>query len=610
MAALVQAAGSVTVDDHGLTLPASVGGVVTVAFDGRYVWSFQPRRDARPGASGPVVPWPVSLRPHLNGRTRLTLAEPGTDRTYLDREVVLGRSPEERIRLEDGHGHPLAVNKVGNLTRVFAETDDASRAEILRGTARVLDDLRECGGVEAFLNYGCLLGAVREGRMIGTDCDADVCYLSEQTHPADVIRESYALERAMLTAGWPTVRMSGGDFKVLLRLTDGRTCYVDVFVAFYCEGVFYQLGNRSGHLPREAVVPTSTILLEGVELPGPADPEAMLAFVYGPSWRVPDPSFRFTDPPGGVRRLDGWLRGYRDDLPAWNELFRGPRGDDVPPRPSDFARWVRRRVRPGDTIVEIGSGTGRDAAFFARRGHPVRAYDVSPEARTRTQRRLRRSDPTLRRGPADAGGAPHGRGHRGRGGDDRRVGATSTPGEWSTAWTGRGGATSGGWPAWRCWAPTADCSWSSPRPATTRPCPSSPRAWPVGWTPTALWPRSRRTAAASTAVSTGPARTSSSSPTRPPAGCRSPSRAQERPPMSDLRGAAVRARATALRVRAARAAGVRARLRDLEAEVQESRRLNRRVAELTDLVAELVVPLARRDDADVQAVLERYRSII
>ena len=394
MAALVQAAGSVTVDDHGLTLPASVGGVVTVAFDGRYVWSFQPRRDARPGASGPVVPWPVSLRPHLNGRTRLTLAEPGTDRTYLDREVALGTSPEEWIRLEDGHGHPLAVNKVGNLTRVFAETDDASRAEILRGTARVLDDLRECGGVEAFLNYGCLLGAVREGRMIGTDCDADVCYLSEQTHPADVIRESYALERAMLTAGWPTVRMSGGDFKVLLRLTDGRTCYVDVFVAFYCEGVFYQLGNRSGHLPREAVVPTSTILLEGVELPAPADPEAMLAFVYGPSWRVPDPSFRFTDPPAGVRRLDGWLRGYRDDLPAWNELFRGPRGDDVPPRPSDFARWVRRRVRPGDTIVEIGSGTGRDAAFFARRGHPVRAYDVSPEARTRTQRRLRRSDPT------------------------------------------------------------------------------------------------------------------------------------------------------------------------------------------------------------------------
>ena len=153
----------------------------------------------------------------------------------------------DRIRLEDPHGHPLAVNKVGNLTRVFAETDDAARAEILAGhRAGARRPARRTAGVEAYLNYGCLLGAVREGRMIGTDCDADVCYLSEQTHPADVILESYALERAMLDRGWPTVRMSGGDFKVLLRLADGRTVYVDVFVAFYVDGVFYQLGNRSG----------------------------------------------------------------------------------------------------------------------------------------------------------------------------------------------------------------------------------------------------------------------------------------------------------------------------------------------------------------------------
>ncbi len=394
MSALGQVADGIAVDDQGLTLPRSLDGVVGVAFDGRYVWSFRPRRDGRPGLHGPVVAWPVALRPHLRGRVRLTLSEPGTGEVYVDREVVLGDNDDRRIRLEDQHGHPLAVNKVGNLTRVFAETDDDSRAEILQGTAQVLDDLRDHGGVEAFLNYGCLLGAIREGRMIGTDCDADLCYLSEQTHPADVILESYRLERAMLDRGWPTVRMSGGDFKVVLRLADGRTCYVDVFVAFYVNGVFYQLGNRSGHLPREAVVPTSTVVLEGVRLPAPADPEAMLAFVYGPGWRVPDPSFHFTDPPAGVRRLDGWLRGFRTELPAWNEFFRSPRAADVPKKRSDFAVWAARRIPRGDTLVELGSGTGRDAAFFARRGHPVRAYDVSPDARNRTQRRLRKRSAT------------------------------------------------------------------------------------------------------------------------------------------------------------------------------------------------------------------------
>ena len=62
------------------------------------------------------------------------------------------------------HGHPLAVNKVGTSRGPSGETDDAARAEILTGTARILDDLRERGGAEAYLNYGCLLGAVREGR--------------------------------------------------------------------------------------------------------------------------------------------------------------------------------------------------------------------------------------------------------------------------------------------------------------------------------------------------------------------------------------------------------------------------------------------------------------
>ena len=55
---------------------------------------------------------------------------------------------------------------------------------------------------------------------------------------------------------------------------------------------------------------------------------------------------------------------------------------------------------------------------------------------------------------------------------------------------------------------------------------------------------------------------------------------------------------------------LRHRVNRLEQEVQECRALNLRLAELTDLVTELLVPLARRDEPEVDAVLERYRSII
>jgi len=55
---------------------------------------------------------------------------------------------------------------------------------------------------------------------------------------------------------------------------------------------------------------------------------------------------------------------------------------------------------------------------------------------------------------------------------------------------------------------------------------------------------------------------------------------------------------------------VRARLAVLEAEVQEQRQLSRRVAELTDLVTDLLVPLSLRDHTRVQEIVERYRASV
>lgn len=53
--------------------------------------------------------------------------------------------------------------------------------------------------------------------------------------------------------------------------------------------------------------------------------------------------------------------------------------------------------------------------------------------------------------------------------------------------------------------------------------------------------------------------------------------------------------------------GLRERVRVLEAEVQESRQLNRRIAELTDVVTELLIPLDARDHDRVEELLGQYR---
>lgn len=60
-----------------------------------------------------------------------------------------------------------------------------------------------------------------------------------------------------------------------------------------------------------------------------------------------------------------------------------------------------------------------------------------------------------------------------------------------------------------------------------------------------------------------------------------------------------------------RARGVwslRNRVRALEEEVQECRQLNVRIAELCDVMMELLLPVEARDEEAIADVLERYRS--
>jgi hypothetical protein len=67
------------------------------------------------------------------------------------------------------------------------------------------------------------------------------------------------------------------------------------------------------------------------------------------------------------------------------------------------------------------------------------------------------------------------------------------------------------------------------------------------------------------------------------------------------------------RLRASRggeALDLRRRVARLEAEVQECRALNVRLAELTDIVTELLLPVAARDEAKLAALLEKYRQSV
>lgn len=396
----------VDVDDVGVTVPRHLAEPLDIEFDGARVWSFNPARDGTPDGRTVRVQWPRSLADRLRGTAAVRLVPHNGDEVLLERTIAFA-GVSEPLSLVDHEGNPLSVDKTGKLQRTFDRIGEESRRHLVEATKRVLDDLRDVCDMDAYLAYGALLGARRDGRMIGHDSDTDVAYLSKFTHPFDIVRECRAAEEQMRRRGWSVARMSAANFKVWVSLPNGAKAGVDVFGSFYIGDHFHLTGSLRGRLPREAVVPFGTIELEGVEMPAPADVDAFLAYTYGPGWRVPDPAFHFDHPPENVTRMTSWWRGTRRGLAHWQNFYAGGNGPKVPTTPSSFARWAQERlVADGlaeGTLVDVGSGNGRDAVFFAKRGYDVRAYDYSSKGRLLARQLARRKGVTINQTDFSAG---------------------------------------------------------------------------------------------------------------------------------------------------------------------------------------------------------------
>lgn len=382
--------GEIDVTMEGLVVPSTLKGAVDVLLDGQRVWSFNPERDGKPHDQDgrTSVSWPKALTRHLDGVADVELVD-HVSRAVLHTQSVRLGSSSERIAVVDREGHPLSVDKGGRLQRDFSHTAASARDEIMDALEKVMHDLTEECGLQTYLMYGCLLGAVRDGHMIGHDSDADVAYLSAHTHPFDIIRECTAAMRRMKALGWKVVRMSGANFKVWVPLPDGRRVGIDVFGSFHVGERFFVTGSLTGRLDRSALLPFGTVTLEGREITAPARPEEVLAFTYGPDWRVPDPAFHFDHDPNDVRRMDAWFRAPRRRLRFWHDFYKSPDAARVPTEPSAFAQWVHSRLadegEDRGVVLDVGAGTGRDAAYFAAQGRRVVALDFTTLGLKRTK---------------------------------------------------------------------------------------------------------------------------------------------------------------------------------------------------------------------------------
>ncbi|MET0525119.1 MAG: methyltransferase domain-containing protein [Nocardioides sp.] len=374
------------VDDSGLALVTLGDRPVDVCIDGRRVWTFWTQRDTAtvgsPAGRGPWpvrhASWPQPLRRHLDGHARITVRDSATGEVSFDQDVALGGG-QGPIRVQNQRGVELGIDKSGRLVPTFAGRSERDIAALLDATDAVIEALRSAD-VEPFIAYGTLLGAVREGAVLGHDSDADLGYVSGHSNPVDVSRESFEIQRRLSRAGWRITRYSGASFKIHVTEAD-VTRGLDVFGGFLDGGRLYLMGEIGTEFQRDWIYPLGTAQLDGRPMPVPARPEKLLEAMYGPSWRRPDPAFKFSTPARTTRAFDDWFRGTQPGSRVWEKRAYVMASKPLRQTPSMVGkRALALAEERGAEVLDIGAGRGSDSLWLARQGLSVTAYDFVPRA--------------------------------------------------------------------------------------------------------------------------------------------------------------------------------------------------------------------------------------
>lgn len=166
--------------------------------------------------------------------------------------------------------------------------DKYMAAKALKEMKDILDDM----GIEFFLIYGTLLGAVRDGGFVETDTDIDLGVKHENLIPK--IKE---LQQRLKDEGWMCV-----GFSYPYNFTRALNCWkydtlIDIRNFEEWDGVRFL--QRVDHnrvdianvWPRELFQELKEIDFYNLKVKIPNPAEKWLEINYGKDWRTPDPDF-------------------------------------------------------------------------------------------------------------------------------------------------------------------------------------------------------------------------------------------------------------------------------------------------------------------------------
>lgn len=207
---------------------------------------------------------------------------------------------------------------------------DRRRADYLAPTLlRVNRALRDAG-IDAFLDWGTLLGQHREDRLIRGDDDCDLGVREEDIDAVlDVLAE-------LEGEGLGTYHH---ELQAKVWRQDWPNSHTDIYFYRPVDAGWRVLGRFDA--PDGVLFPVSSVRFLAESFSAPAQPEERLRLLYGDDWRTP------RDDDKGVFDAGDWSRSravLRRCVMTWREVLaiqRSPHGDTT------AAAVLRDLLRPG-----------------------------------------------------------------------------------------------------------------------------------------------------------------------------------------------------------------------------------------------------------------------
>ncbi|MDR2799122.1 MAG: hypothetical protein LBB07_00665 [Bifidobacteriaceae bacterium] len=212
----------------------------------------------------------------------------------------------KKFKIVDLLGRDMFFSKWGFFQTAVSLSSD-TRKKIIKSTSDLIKFL-ESKDYQAIITSGTLLGAVREGKMLPNDDDADIAVIFNVSNPADLNIKSLELESELKKAGYTVFRHSGSHLQIyFFQILDQTDYYIDIFLGFFKDGNYCQPFHMYHPMEQSDIFPASEYILEGVSFPGPKNIDKYFTGLYGPDWETPNSSFNFETPYNVYIKYDAWF---------------------------------------------------------------------------------------------------------------------------------------------------------------------------------------------------------------------------------------------------------------------------------------------------------------